>query len=119
MKLIILYETVSLKNSLFIPELYRKSPIVIAKWDATKLAKKVNDKFNQKGWFTCKTNALGVYEKICFGNPINFESWISLVKEGTVFYDSGMYFGNARPYAQWRATNNYWNSLILREYPQI
>jgi hypothetical protein len=30
-----------------------------------------------------------------------------------------MYFGNARPYAQWRATNNYWNSLILREYPSI
>ena len=45
-----------------VPELYRNSPIVIAKWDATKLAKKVNDKFNQKGWFTCKTNALGIYE---------------------------------------------------------
>ena len=39
-----------------VPELYRNSPIVIAKWDATKLTKKVNDKFNQKGWFTCKTN---------------------------------------------------------------
>lgn len=102
-----------------VPEFYRNAPIAIAKWNAAKLAKKVNDKFNQKGWFTCKTNALGVYEKICFGNPITFEDWIYLVKQGIVFYDSGMYFGNARPYAQWRASNNYWNSLILREYPQI
>lgn len=102
-----------------VPENYRNMPIVIAKWDAAKLAKKVNDKFNQKGWFTCKTNALGVYEKICFGDPITFEDWIYLVKQGIVFYDSGMYFGNARPYAQWRASNNYWNSLILREYPQL
>ena len=86
---------------------------------AEKVLNKVNDKFNQKGWFTCKTNTLGVYEKICFGNPITFEDWIYLVKQGIVFYDSGMYFGNARPYAQWRASNNYWNSLILREYPQI
>ena len=100
-----------------VPEIYQNGPIVIARWDAVKLAKKVNDKFNQKGWFTCKTDPLGVYNQICFGDPITFEDWIYLVKTGVVFYDSGMYETNPRPYAQWRANNSYWNSLIRRTYP--
>jgi len=100
-----------------VPEIYQNGSIVIARWDAVKLAKKVNDKFNQKGWFTCKTDPLGVYNQICFGDPITFEDWIYLVKTGVVFYDSGMYETNPRPYAQWRANNSYWNSLIRRTYP--
>lgn len=104
-------------KDVIVPKTYRNAPIIIAMWDATKLAKKVNNKFNQKGWFTCKTDSLGIYNKICFGDPITFDDWISLVKEGIVFYDSGMYEGNARPYAQWRANNSYWNSLIRRTYP--
>lgn len=100
-----------------VPEIYQNGPIVIARWDAVKLAKKVNDKFNQKGWFTCKTDPLGVYNQICFGDPITFEDWIYLVKTGVVFYDSGMYETNPRPYAQWRANNSYWDSLIRRTYP--
>jgi hypothetical protein len=100
-----------------VPQRYRQSPIVIARWDATKLAKKVNDKFNQKGWFTCKTDNFGVYHQICFGDPITFNNWIYLVKIGVVFYDSGMYETNPRPYAQWRANNSYWDSLIRQTYP--
>lgn len=100
-----------------VPDKFRDKDILIAKWDAKELAKKVNNKFNQKGWFICKTDSDGRYEKICFGDPITFEDWISLVKDGTVFYDSGMYEGNSRPYAVWRASNNYWNSLIRRIYP--
>lgn len=103
-------------KSNIVPQMYTLAPIVIAKWDATKMAKKVNAKFNQKGWFTCKTDSLGVYNQICFGDPITFDDWIELVKQGIVFYDSGMYQGNARPYAQWRASNAYWNSLIRRTY---
>lgn len=104
-------------KSLIVPEIYRSGPITIARWDAHKLSKKVNDKFNQKGWFTCKTDASGFYTQICFGDPITFEDWIYLVKQGIAYYDSGMYQGNPRPYAQWRANNAYWNSLIRRSYP--
>ncbi len=74
---------------------------------------KLEDKFNKNGWFTCKTNKNGVYEKICFGLPMTFDNWITLVKRGIVFFDSGMYQGNKRPYSQWRANNNYWDSLII------
>jgi hypothetical protein len=58
----------------------------------------------------------GVYTKIVFGGPITFDKWIDGVKKGLIFFDSGMYEGNARPYANWRADNKYWNSLIIEEY---
>ena len=80
------------------------------------LKDKLEDKFNDKGWFTCKKDAQGRYCKICFGEPMNFENWIELVKQGVVFFDSGMYVGNKRPYSQWRANNNYWDSLIVETY---
>lgn len=80
------------------------------------LKAKLEDKFNDKGWFTCKMNEDGVYYKICFGNPMNYDAWLKLVREGTVFFDSGMFEGNSRPYSQWRANNNFWNSLIVDEY---
>lgn len=80
------------------------------------LKEKLEDKFNHEGWFTCKTDAEGKYNKICFGKPVTYDEWIKLVKEGIVFFDSGMYEGNKRPYSQWRANNDFWNSLIIETY---
>lgn len=80
------------------------------------LKSKLEDKFNDKGWFTCKTNKTGEYVKICFGKPIDYDEWLRLVKKGVVFFDSGMYEGNVRPYSQWRANNNFWDSLIVETY---
>lgn len=78
-----------------IPNALQKEGLVIAEWFGEKspttkrndkcLKAKLEDKFNDKGWFTCKKNKIGVYEKICFGKPINFDSWIELVKKGVVF----------------------------------
>ena len=47
---------------------------------------------------------------------MTFDNWIKLVGKGIVFFDSGMYQGNARPYSQWRADNGYWNSLITETF---
>lgn len=80
------------------------------------LKDKLEDKFNQKGWFTCKTDSDGKYKEICFGGTFNFEQWLDLVAKGIVFFDSGMYQGNKRPYSQWRANNTYWDSLITERY---
>lgn len=79
------------------------------------LKDKLEDKFNQNGWFTCKTDCFGCYCKICFGAPMTFDNWIRLVSMGIVFFDSGMYQGNERPYSQWRANNSFWESLIIDE----
>lgn len=80
------------------------------------LKAKLEDKFNDKGWFTCKTDENGFYCKICFGKPMNFDEWIELVKQGIVYFDSGMFQGNPRPYSQWRADNTFWDSLIVETY---
>ncbi len=80
------------------------------------LKAKLEDKFNVEGWFTCKTGTNGKYDKICFGKTITYDKWIEWVKEGIVFFDSGMYEGNERPYSQWRANNNFWENLITETY---
>ncbi|OON95739.1 MAG: restriction endonuclease [Epulopiscium sp. Nele67-Bin005] len=77
---------------------------------------KLEDKFNDAGWFTIKKDGNGRYKQLCFGEPINFDRWLNLIKEGTVFFDSGMYQGNSRPYSLWRANNKFWDSLITEIY---
>jgi hypothetical protein len=38
-------------------------------------------------------------------------------KTGKIYFDCGMYQGNNRNYCQWRATNTFWDSLIVETYP--
>lgn len=103
------------KNS-FIPENIKNNKVILAKWDKISIKKKVENKFNNKGWFQCIKNSEGVYINIVFGEPINFSNWINGVKEGQIFFDSGMYQGNKRPYSEWRANNSYWDSLQTSKY---
>lgn len=77
---------------------------------------KVERKFNNKGWFKCYKDRAGLFTHIGFGNPINYSDWVKLVRAGIVFFDSGMYAGNKRPYSQWRANNNYWDALVTEKY---
>ena len=90
--------------------------LVLARWNHDVMKQRVESKFNNKGWFKCLQNNDGVYDAIQFGAPITFETWINLVKEGVVFFDSAMHQGNNRPYSQWRASNSFWNTLILETY---
>ena len=110
-----------------IPLLLQEENIVLARWYGINkptsaparqksLKQKLEDKFNDQGWFTCKKGEDGTYQKICFGKPMNYDNWLELVKTGMVFFDCGMYEGNKRPYQQWRANNHYWDSLIVEEY---
>lgn len=99
-----------------IPKSMKKNNLVLAVWHAESMKKKVEDKFNQKGWFKCLKNKENVYTNIAFGDPVDFENWIENVKNGNIFFDSGMYQGNIRNYSQWRANNSYWDSLITSKY---
>ena len=114
-----------LNKDVVVPDILKRENLVLARWYGNStpiskkgkcLKKKVEDKFNDKGWFTCKTDERGVYCEICFGNPMTFDNWINLVKKGIVFFDSGMYETNKRPYSQWRANNDYWDSLIVEKF---
>lgn len=95
-----------------VPKDLQQDRLIIASWSAELMKKKVEKKFNKLGWFKCNKNSESVYTSIVFGDPINFKTWITGVKKGLIFFDSGMYDGNPRPYSQWRANNNYWESLI-------
>lgn len=101
-------------------EIYKDKIICIAVWSKEKMERHVNAKFNQKGFFVCKKNMDGVYEKICFGMPISYEMFIEKIKSGDIFFDSGMYHDsinpNPRQYSQWRACQKFWHNLLIEEY---
>lgn len=89
--------------------------ISIAMWSKDWLQKKVEDKFNMKGFFICKKKD-NIYDKICFGPPFNYSYFIEQFKNGKIILDSGMYQGNGRNYSNFRADGKLWNSLINEEY---
>lgn len=103
-------------KSQVVPVDLQKEDLTIAKWHKNSIQRKLERKFNQKGWFKCLQDGSGAYSSIVFGDPINYDNWIKLVESGVVFFDSGMYEGNPRPYAQWRANNSLWNQLITSRY---
>ena len=99
---------------------YKNKHICIAIWHHKKIKKHVEDKFNQKGFFVCKKNKDNIYDKICFGSPIDYSIFIENIKSGNIFFDSGLYNDDIKPntrmYSHWRAHKNFWNNLIIEEY---
>ena len=99
---------------------WKDKEICIAVWSKEKMGKFVNSKFNQKGFFICKKNKEGIYDKICFGPPINFELFIDKIKSGDIYFDSGMYHDTNKPndrlYSQWRASKKFWDILLTEEH---
>lgn len=102
-------------KSKIVPKSLQRNNLVLAVWSAERMRQKVERKFNKRGWFKC-IKVDGRYTEIVFGAPITFEKWVEGVRKGLIFFDSGMYVGNPRPYATWRADNRYWNNLITERY---
>lgn len=112
------------KNNI-VPKDLQIDNLLIAKWygleennksNKTALETKVKNKFDNKGWFKCVMEN-NTYTKIVFGKPIDFQTWITYVVSGDIYFDSGMYKGNIRPYSQWRSDNAFWDKLIVEEFP--
>jgi hypothetical protein len=103
-------------KSKILPADLKKDNLTLAIWYSESLKGKVERKFNNKGWCKCLQNDNGEYTEIIFGDPFTFNDWISWVKSGDVFLDSGMYQGNSRPYANWRADNNFWDKLLSPKF---
>jgi hypothetical protein len=99
-----------------VPLSMQKNNLMIAEWSAVTMKSRVENKFNNQGWFKCIKDSTGAYSNIIFGNPITFDIWIDGVQKGLIFFDSGMYQGNDRPYSTWRADNKYWDSLVTDTY---
>lgn len=99
-----------------VPQHMQIEGLVLARWDADKLKELVENKFNQSGWFKCKKNAQDIYTSIVFGSPINFLTWLKLVKSKDVFLDSGMNEGTSRNRVSWRSNNSVWDKLIISSH---
>lgn len=102
-----------------LPNSLQSDYVVLAKWRAASLNKKLREKFGVYGW--AKVVRLGrghgIYTAIQFGGPIEFDSWIKDFRKGIVYLDSGMHQDNPRPYSPWRADNSYWNAMAEETYP--
>lgn len=96
---------------LIVPEFFKKSDLQIALWKHETMKVRVERKFNQLGWFKLVKDREGRYVEIQYGLPINFDTFIEMVRTGDIFCDCGMHQGNARPYMTWRASHQIWDSL--------
>lgn len=95
-----------------VPAALQQENLELCRWKKEKLQECLTRKFGQNGWVKCYKDRNGFYTHIGFAPTITYEQWIEKVQEGIVFFDSGMYEGNNRQYSQWRANNQYWESLI-------
>ncbi len=75
------------------------------------LQRKLEEKFNQLGWFRCLKAPDGAYQRLQFGRPLSYPPFIEMFKRGEAFLDCGMHEGNLRPYMQFRAGNQVWDRL--------
>lgn len=98
------------------PNYLKKENILIVIWKNNKMRDHINNKFNNKGFFIIKKK-LDIYNKICFGKPFNYDTFIDGIKKLIIIFDSGMYVGNNRNYSQFRSSNSkFWDNLIIEEY---
>ncbi len=97
------------------PPYFKKNNLLIAIWYKDKIADHINKKFNQNGFVICKKQNKK-FTKICFGKPLNYQTFLTNFINGKIFFDSGMYETNCRNYSQFRATSSFWNNLIIEEF---
>ncbi len=105
-----------LNKSTIVPSIMQTDDLILAKWYYASMKEWVENKFNQKGWFSCKIDKEGYYRSIHFGAPLDFDKWIQLFKDGEALFDSGMKQNESRNYSMWRANNLTWDNLIIDSY---
>ena len=97
-----------------VPHSLQRDSVILAEWKRTTLQGRVNQKFGQNGWVKFVQSG-SVITGMMIGGPMYFEEWIQYVQTGEIYLDSGMYYDpyrpNNRPYANWRASNNFWEGL--------
>lgn len=89
-------------------------PHIIMKWDSKELLTTIENKFNQKGFFKC-IEENNKFTKICFGKKITFDFWINQFKKGVIYHD-GYSKIDGRGRHVFRASNKFWDNLIIEEY---
>lgn len=110
------------EKSRIVPKKFQCENLVLAKWNADLIQQRVENKFGKLGWFKClKDKKTGMYDSIVFGEPFDIKQFLKVVKLGHVIFDSGMKErkskGTDRFRSMWRASNSFWNTMIVEKYP--
>ena len=84
-------------------------------WERESLKTSINNKWNQRGFFICKNDCNGKYNKLLFGKPISFDYWITEVKNNNIYYD-GYSSLNGRWRGVFRASNKWFLQHINEVY---
>ena len=106
-------------KSKVVPKKFQTENLKLFGWSADWLKNKVENKFNQHGWFKCNTKNEKFYE-IIFGDRITLSKFLSWVKNGEVILDTRL--KETRPdntdrYGMmWRAPINFWKSKSTFRY---
>jgi hypothetical protein len=99
-----------------LPKYYKnnKSHTIIS-WYKIDLENAINNKWNQKGFFVCKKNKEGIYDKIYFGNHFDFDYWLENVKQKNIYYDGYSIYGG-RWRGCFRSQSKWFYKHIIEEY---
>tara|TARA_B110000114_G_C15038049_1_gene375821 strand:+ start:117 stop:1235 length:1119 start_codon:yes stop_codon:yes gene_type:complete len=90
-------------------------PMILAIWEKKKLENHILNKFCVKGFYILKKNK-NIYDKICFGQKIDFQLFKRGLENKIIILDSGLNTGTTRLRSSFRADKNFWNQLITEEY---
>lgn len=94
-----------------IPEHYQVENLVLARWEFGKFKNKFEKKFSKFGWFKCYQNEHGIYDRIVFGQQLNFDFFLEQIQQGKIYLDCGMADGEERPRMSWRCSNTIWDTF--------
>lgn len=84
-------------------------------WDKIDMERCINNKWNHNGFFICKKNKSGIYDKICFGNKFGFDYFIEQVKKKNIEFDGYSKLGG-RWRGVFRSSSKWFYTHIIEEY---
>ena len=108
-------------KSELVPKEFQIEHLKLFGWSNEWLTKKIENKFNQHGWFKCNIKEEKFYE-IIFGDKITVSEFLKWLRKGDVVFDTRLKQtrpnGSDRYGMQWRAPSTFWKSKAIETYPE-
>jgi hypothetical protein len=103
-----------------VPKEFQIENLKLFGWSPEWIKKKIENKFNEHGWFKCNIKEEEFYE-IIFGDKITITEFLKWLRNGDVVFDTRLKEtrpnGSDRYGMQWRAPSKFWNSKAVETYP--
>lgn len=93
-------------------------------WFRAKLESNINNKFNKNGIIIAERkrqegkgkSSHATFNRLRVGKPFDYEHFVHNLFSHRIYFDSGMYDGNNRPYSMFRCADTlFWNELLIND----